>query len=73
MFPNSYKSGTDRNNMVELPTLEDNFPVAIEAGKMFEGAEVVWRTECGPREIKANDCKQDDRPIDISINLASSG
>jgi len=62
--------GTDRNNLVEIPELEDNFPIAFEAGEMFEGAEVVWKPECGN---DANSCNTDDKPIDIAVNLASSG
>ena len=56
--------------MVEIPELEDNFPIAFEAGEMFEGAEVVWKPECGN---DANSCNTDDKPIDIAVNLASSG
>ena len=69
LYP-SFLSGTDRNNLVEIPELEDNFPIAYEAGEMFEGAEVVWKPECGN---DANSCNTDDKPIDIAVNLASSG
>ena len=66
----SLLSGTDRSNLVELPELQDNFPVAFEAGEMFEGAQVVWKPECG---AEGKSCKADDKPIDIAVNLASSG
>ena len=58
--------------MVEIPDIEDNFPVAVEAGAMFEGAEVVWKPECGVGESTAR-CVKDDQPIDIAVSLASSG
>ena len=58
--------------MVEIPDLEDNFPVALEAGAMFEGAEVVWKPECGVGK-STDKCDKDDKPIDIAVNLASSG
>ena len=56
--------------MVELPDLEDNFPVAFEAGEMFEGASVVWKPEC---VVNTRKCGGDDEPIDIAVRLASSG
>ena len=63
-------TGTDRSNLVEIPELEDNFPMAFEAGEMFELAEVVWRPSCGAEERQ---CGKNEKAIDIAVNLASAG
>ncbi|XP_074661736.1 protein DD3-3-like isoform X2 [Tubulanus polymorphus] len=36
------KTGTDRNNIVQIRDLNDNYPLPIEANTMWEAAEIVW-------------------------------
>ena len=48
--------------MVEIPDVEDNFPIAFEAGQMF--AHAVWQK---------SEKKETRSPLDIAVACASSG
>ncbi|XP_072025685.1 LOW QUALITY PROTEIN: protein DD3-3-like [Amphiura filiformis] len=57
------RGGTDRNNIVEIPTRNDNYPLPIENTNMWKGAEVIWiyHGKWGLSET------------DLAVNMASSG
>lgn len=57
------KSGSDRNNIVEISNSLDNYPLPFEKSKMFQGATAVWSS------LKLKDPK----PEDIAVSLASAG
>ena len=74
--------GTDRNNFVEMASAEDNFPVGHEVSTLFEGAKLHWNGGCGKdaQQCSNGGCSRDeeqcikaDKPIDVAVNLASSG
>ena len=56
-------TGTDRNNIVQIRDLNENYPVPYENSTMWQDAEVVW--------IQQNFKNPNDR--EIAIILASSG
>ena len=55
--------GTDRSNIVEIPDLMANYPLAFEASKLVKDAEIVWTAYDG--RVKT--------PKDLALSLASSG
>lgn len=56
-------SGTDRNNMVEILDLNENFPVPFEKSTMWERTQVMWAYH-GVINIQ---------PKDLAVDLATSG
>ena len=56
-------SGTDRQNLVQIRKLDDNFPVPLEQSTLWDKAEVVW-IHHGKNDIKSQD---------LAIGMASAG
>lgn len=48
------KGGTDRNNLLEMPFPNSNFPTPFEVSTMFKDARVVWTAVGSKEDIDAN-------------------
>ncbi|XP_060076266.1 protein DD3-3-like [Ylistrum balloti] len=57
------KDGTDRNNMVQIKDLNDNYPVPFERSSMWQNAEVKWIYH-GKTSVSSKD---------LAVSMASSG
>ncbi|OWF51651.1 protein DD3-3-like [Mizuhopecten yessoensis] len=57
------KDGTDRNNMVQIEDLNNNYPVPFEQSTMWQNAEVKWIYH-GKGSVS---------PKDLAVSMASSG
>jgi len=55
--------GTDRNNIVQISGLNENYPLPFEQSTMWTGAEIKWIYH-GKTSVSASD---------LAVNLASSG
>ena len=58
-----YVAGTDRSNIVQIPDLNDNFPLPYESTDMWKNAEIVWH----------HHGKTDLNKKDLALGFASAG
>ncbi|XP_033116542.1 protein DD3-3-like [Anneissia japonica] len=64
------RGGTDRNNIVQIPSALDNYPLPFDRTTMWQNANIVWIHSQADSETQP---PPDFSAVDLAVSMASSG